>query len=130
MSENVSVIGPISSGVAVGNAGAATKTGETLEPVIGCVVGIYVKYLDSPPAATTDVTVRTKGTSPAIPSTNLLVVTNSATDAMYYPKAAVQDAAAAAITGQYISPVVHDIVEIVIAGADAADYVLVWLYVI
>jgi hypothetical protein len=124
---DIRTVGPITSGVAVGGNGVATSTGATAEPISGVIVDIYIKYLDSPPAGTTVTTVRAKGTSPRMPTRNFLVRTNIATDGSYIPKEAVYDAAGAVIIGQYMSPLVDDIVEVVIAGANAGDSVLVWL---
>jgi len=120
-------VGPISSGVAVGSNGVATATGISNEPITGLVLDVYLKYLDSPPAGTTVATVRTKGTSPRTPTRNIMVRTNSATDGAYPPKEAVYDAAGAAISGQYMTPTIDDLVEVVIAGANAGDSVQVWL---
>ena len=129
MSDGIRIIGPIKTGVAAGGAGAATATGRTTEPVVGIVLGIYIKYNDTPPV-TTDVTIRGKGTSPNVPLVNIMTAGNTATDAMYYPKAATYDIAGAAIAAQYVSPAVADIVEVVIAQANDGDSADVWLYVI
>lgn len=120
------ILGPLSSGVAAGSAGSATANQNSSQLVSGEVVGIYVKYNDSPPA-TTDVTIKTVGTSPSPPTYNLLVRTNANTDGWFYPQVAVHDTAGAAIAGEYRSQLVHDYLNIVIAQANANDSVDVWL---
>ncbi len=45
-------IGPINSGAAVGSNGSATAS-TTTQVVSGRVIGVYVRYNDSPPAGTT-----------------------------------------------------------------------------
>jgi hypothetical protein len=123
------LIGPINSGVAVGNNGQATANADTTIRVIGKVFGIYVKYNDSPPAGTTDVVVKTKGTSPAPPTYNLLTLTNAATDGWFYPQAQIHTVVGAAIDGEYTPLLVHDYLNVAIAGANAGDSVDVWLLV-
>lgn len=122
------LIGPLSSGVAAGSAGSATNNADTSTRVVGKVVGIYVDYLDSPPA-TTDVTIKTKGTSPAAPTYNLLVLTNANTDGWFYPQVQIHDTAGSAIAGEYTPQLVHDYLNIAIAQANAGDSVNVWLLV-
>lgn len=126
----VRVVGPIYTGAAVGGNGVATATGVSAQPVNGLIFGIYIQYLDAPPAGTTDVTIRGKGTSPNVPLVNIMTAGNTATDAIYYPKAAAYDIAGAAIAGSYVSPAIADYVEVVIAQANAGDGANVWLYVI
>jgi hypothetical protein len=90
------------------------------------VQGIYVKYNHSPPAGTTDVTVKTVGTSPAPPTYNLLVLTNAATDGWFYPRVQVHDTAGSAIAAEYTPLLIHDLVNVTIAQANDADNVDVW----
>jgi hypothetical protein len=123
------VAGPFNSGAAVGGNGVATANADTPIRICGWVVGIYVKYNDSPPAGTTDVTVKTKGTSPEPPTYNLLAISNAATSGWFYPRAAVHDTVGAAITGEYTPLLVDDYLNIVIAQANAADNVDVWLMI-
>lgn len=126
--------GPINSGAAAGSAGAATANSTTSTPIHGRPIGVYVRYNDSPPAGTTDVTVKTQGTSPAAPSLTFLTLTNAATDGYFYPRTIVHDLAGAAVTldgtNEAYEPVaIADKVTVTIAGADAADSVDVWLFV-
>lgn len=123
------LVGPINSGVAAGGAGTATANASTSHIVSGRVVGIYVKYNDSPPAATTDVTVKTLGTSPAPPTYNLLVLTDGATDGWKYPQVQIHDTTGSAIAAEYTPLLVHDLVNVTIAQANNGDSVDVWLLV-
>ena len=124
------LIGPINSGAAVGGAGVATATGSSTQVITGLVYQVVIKYNDAPPAATTVVTIKTKGTAPAAPSSNILVVTNSATNASYQPRFDSHKTDATALVTNTGLPPVEDIIQVVIAGADAADNVDVWLYLL
>ena len=119
--------GPFSSGIAAGSAGTATANLDSTNRLNGKVVGIYVLYNDSPPAGTTDVVIKTKGTSPAPPTYNLLSLANAATDGWFYPQIQVHTVAGSLISAEYTSLLVHDLINVSIAGADAADSVTVWL---
>jgi hypothetical protein len=124
-------VGPLNSGVAAGNAGAATKNTDSTVVLTGIVRAIYVKYNDSPPAGTTDVTIKTKGTN--APSYNLLVIANGATDGYYQPTLVAHDTAGAGRTYDGTRPVampiyIDDIINVKIDQADAADSVDVWLW--
>ena len=117
--------GPISSGPAVGANGEATANKDSSISLEGYVVGVYVDYKGSPPAATTDVTVKTKGTK--LPSYNILKLTNGATNGLYLPrKEAVTDAGAAASGIIDVIPV-FDFLNVLIEGANADDYAEVYL---
>lgn len=121
------LVGPISSGAAAGSAGVATANADSDIRIIGRLVGIYVEYLDSPPAGTTDVTIKTIGTSPAPPTYNLLVLTNAATDGWFYPQVQIDDTTGSPIAAEYTPQLVHDYINVAIAGANAADSVNIWL---
>ncbi len=121
------LFGPLNSGVAVGGDGVATANTSSTHRVRGEVMGLYILYNDSPPAGTTDVTVRTKGTSPAAPTYNFIKVSNAATDGWFYPRVQVCDTVGSAIAGEYTPLVIDDLVNILIEGANAADNVDVWL---
>ena len=123
----VKMIGPINSGSAAGSAGSATANANSTTLLKGRVIGIYIQYNDAPPAGTTDVTVRTVGTSPAAPTYNFIVRSNSATNGWFFPMLQACDAAAGAISGVFTNPVVADYVNVLIAGADAGDSADVWL---
>lgn len=122
----ISLVGPLSSGPAVGGAGVATANQDSTHPIIGVVVGIYLKYVGSPPA-TTDVTVRTKGSSG--PSFTLLKVDNAAVDKLFTVKQLDSSPAGVAFTDSYSLLPVHDVLNILIEGADADDSVDVYLFV-
>jgi hypothetical protein len=119
--------GPFNSGAAVGGNGVATANANSPQRLTGRVVGIYVKYNDSPPAATTDVTIKTVGTSPAPPTYNLLVLTDGATDGWRYPQVQIHTTAGVAIDAEYTPLVIDDYINVAIAQANAADNVDVWL---
>ena len=119
--------GPLNSGAAAGVAGSATANASSTVKLHGRVQGIYVKYNDSPPAGTTDVTIKTVGTSAAPPSYNLLVLTDAATSGWFYPRVQVHTTAGAAIAAEYTPLLIADNVNVTIAQANAADNVDVWI---
>lgn len=125
----MNIVGPFNSGVAAGGAGVATANTDSTTRITGYVVGVYVKYNDSPPAGTTDVTVKTKGTSPAAPSLTFLSIANAATDGWFWPRVQIHTTAGAAITDQYDWPAIDDLINVTIAQANNADNVDVWLMV-
>lgn len=125
------MLGPLSSGVAVGNNGSATANADTGVIISGRVIAVGVVYLDSPPAGTTDVVVATKGTNG--PAQTLLSLANAATDGWWYPRVGAHSTAGAAMlyaaggtaVGEPLA--VHDLVNVSIAQANAGDSVDVWL---
>lgn len=119
--------GPHNSGVAAGGAGVATANADSSQALYGEVMAIYVKYNDSPPAGTTDVVVKTVGTSPAPPTYTFLTRTNSAADGWFYPHVQIHDTAGAAIAGEYTPMMVSDKINVAIAQANNGDNVDVWL---
>jgi hypothetical protein len=121
------IVGPFNSGVASGSSGSATANADTPIVITGLITGAYVRYNDSPPAGTTDVTIKTKGTN--APSYNILVLTNAATDGLFIPRKQAVDPTGAAITGANEVIPVDDYLNIAIAQANANDSVDVWLYV-
>lgn len=123
----ISVFGPINSGAAVGGDGSATANATSTHPIFGEVMAVYVKYNDSPPAGTTDVTVATAGSTGAPPALTFLTLTNAATDGYHYPRVLLDDTAGAALTAIYDTAVIADRVTVTIAQANAADNVDVWL---
>ena len=109
-----------------GDAGAAAGTADTGRVIAGEVLGAYIDYASQP--GTTDVTLRTKGT--ALPSYNLLVVTNGNTDGFFPVRASPVDLANAAITNSHAPFVVADELEVSVAQGDAiADGVVVHLLI-
>jgi len=130
----IKLIGPINSGAAAGSAGSATANNTTNNLVAGWIEAVYVKYNDSPPAGTTDVTVATAGTSPAPPANTFLTLTDAATDGWFYPRAVMQTTAGATVTFDGTNEIygriaIYDKVKVTIAGANAADSADVWLVV-
>lgn len=125
------LVGPINSGAAVGGAGVATANADTSNVVAGRVIAVGLVYLDSPPAATTDVTVATKGTNG--PAQTLLSIANAATNGWFYPRIGTVSPAGAALLyaagGTAVAEplAISDVVNVLIAGANAADGVNVWL---
>lgn len=125
----MSLAGPFNSGAGTGGAGVATANADSPQRLHGKVVGIYVKYNDSPPAGTTDVVIKSKGTSPAPPTYNLLVLTDAATDGWFYPQVQIHDTAGSAIAAEYTPQLIHDLINVSIAQANDGDSVDVWLLI-
>lgn len=123
------IVGPFSSGVAVGGNGVATANQTGITKTSGMVMGVYVKYNDAPPAGTTDVTIATLGTYPSAPARTILAITNAATDGWFYPRVEVCSTAGAAL-GEYTLIPIDDKIKVTIAQANAADNVEVWLDII
>lgn len=128
------LIGPINSGAAVGSDGSATATGVSPNPVCGRILAVHLKYKDSPPAGTTDVTIATQGTSPRPPSNTILTLTDAATDVWRYPRHQVHTEAGAGVTYDgtnevYEAVPVDDYIKVTIAQANANDNVDAWLLV-
>jgi len=122
----ISLAGPLSSGVAAGDDGSATNNATSTAVLSGVVRGVYIDYKDSPPAGTTDVTVATAGTNASAEIIHYKA--NSATSGWFYPKTLFNlNTTGAATTALYEFISIHDKVKITIAGADAADYVLVYI---
>lgn len=123
----IRLAGPFNSGAAVGNNGVATANTTSTVEIRGYVAGVYVKYNDTPPAATTDVTVATLGTSPNAPSRTILAITDAATDGWFYPQVNVCSTAAANQAAIWTKIPIDDYVKVTIAQANADDDVDVWL---
>ncbi len=125
------LVGPLYSGAAVGADGAATATSTTAVVHCGLVHAVYVQYLDSPPAGTTDVTVETAGG--AHPAQTVLGIVNAATSGWFYPRVpTVSTAGAAALYAAGGAAVndraaIADRVKVTVAQANAGDGVNVWL---
>ena len=66
--------------------------------------------------ASTDTTLSSPGDPVAV---TLLTITNSATDAWYYPSIQLDDNSGSAITGAYIPAIVHGNLLVELAGCDA-----------
>lgn len=121
------IVGPISSGAAVGDSGQATATGTGGNRVTGLVKGIYLKYVGSPPAGTTDVTVKTKGAYG--PSYTVLKISNAATDGLFVVAKKAVDPTGAEIDTWFDHVPVDDVIQVVIEGANADDSVEATLFV-
>lgn len=119
-----------STGAATGGAGAATSTGHSPH-ISGKVKAVYVDYVGSPPAGTTDFTLSDEN-DPA--SESIVSLVNAATDTKLYPRRILEQADgtdllyAAAGEEVYGEFVVHGRLEATIAGANNDDYceVHVW----
>lgn len=122
---SISLFGPLNTGAATGGSGVATANATSSQILTGRVLGVYVKYNDSPPAGTTDVSVATTGTRH--PATTILTRTNTATSGWFYPALQLCDTSGTAITGAYDGILISDQVKVTIAQADNADNVDVWL---
>jgi len=94
----------------------ASATGSLVTALPYCeLLAVYMNFHADAPAST-DTTL----SSPGDPvSVTLLTVTNSATDAWFYPTHQLDDASAAAITGAYIPAVIHGNLLTELAGSDA-----------
>lgn len=102
---------------AEGSAGAATGSAD-VGPVNGRVLAVHRDYSASA-AATTDVTVATK----SAPAQTILSVANTATDGWDYPRALMQGADGADLTGVYDALAVDDYLTLSVGGANDGDTV-------
>ena len=94
----------------------ASATGSLVVALPYCeLLAGYFNYHASAPG-TTDTTV----SSPGDPvSVTLLTITNSVTDAWYYPSIQMDDNSGSAITGAYVPAIIHGNLLIELAGSDA-----------
>jgi len=94
----------------------ASATGSKIVPLPYCeILAARMDFHGSAPAST-DTTL----SSPGDPvSVTLLTITNSATDAWYYPSIQLDDNSGSAITGAYVPAVVHGNLLVELAGSDA-----------
>ena len=127
----MNIVGPYNSGVAAGSAGAATANTDYSTKVEGKVKAVYIDYKGTTPPATTDVTIRTKGTNPAAPSLTILKAENINTDGWFFPVAQVHlNTTGAAISAIYNDGIpINDSLNVLIAQADPDNNVDVWLLV-
>jgi hypothetical protein len=120
----------LSTGPTTGGAGTSTATVTTTHMVRGMIMGVYVKYNDSPPAGTTVVALKTTGTaSDAPPTMPILTLTNAATSGWFRPRVQEHTVAGAEITDSYDWPVVYDTLTLTVSGANDGDSVDVWVQV-
>jgi len=97
--------------------GAGSATGSATATVIGALVEVAIDFAPTAPA-TTDTTIAYGG----VGGGNLLVVTNSATDALIAPRrTALVDNANAAITGSVDTFVLNGPVTVSVAQSNALD---------
>lgn len=99
-----------------GSAGSATGSGVSSEVIRGKVWGVYLNFHASAPG-TTDTTVKTTGNGP--PSYNIVVATDTATDAMLNPAAKPVDNANTAITNSHRPFPICDTITVSVAQCDA-----------
>lgn len=94
---------------------AASATGSAVSGAInGFLLDIYLDFHASAPA-TTDTTIAFD--EPDLG--NILVITNSATDALHAPRKQASDSAGAAISGSYDLLPINGNVSVSVAGSDA-----------
>ena len=98
-----------------GSAGAATGSVTIQVPRWGHLEWVYLDFHASAPA-TTDTTVAYADTPPG---GNIMVKTNSATDALFFPRAGAVDVAAAAITNSFTRYPVGGSITVSLAQCDA-----------
>ena len=120
---------PLSTITASGTNGSATGSDTTNETITGKVMGIYIDY-GAGQATTTDVVIATA----SAPVVTILTVTNSATDAWYYPRTQVHGSAGSGLTYDgtrvVIEPMaINDRVSVSVTGANDTKTVQVSLVV-
>ena len=123
----ISVKGPINTGIAAGGAGVATNNATTGNQVVGRFLGAYIRYNDSPPAGTTDVTIKAAGNT--TPTYNLLKISNAAANGYFSVRQATVSEAGAANTADYAHIPICDNVTVLIEGANTGDSADVWLFI-
>ena len=124
----IDFIGPINTGAAAGGAGVATANATSTATVTGLLLGFQIRHNDSPPAATTDVTIQATGG--ALPGRTLLTITNAATDGFFAVRGGAVTTANASITDSAERlPLIRDYIKVTIAQANDADSVDVWAVV-
>ena len=97
-----------------GSSGSATGSLVTALPYCELLAARLDFHASAP--GTTDTTLSSPG-GPV--SVTLLTVTNSATDAWFYPTHQLDDSSGSAITGAYIPAVIHGNLLVELAGCDA-----------
>lgn len=100
-----------------GGAGVATGSATTPSAVRGEILGVLLNFHASAPA-TTDTTLATAGEGNG-PAYNIIVVSNSATDAYLAVRKVAVDVAAAAIAASWAPVCVADKLTLSLAGCDA-----------
>ena len=100
----------------------ASATGSLVTALPYCeLLAVYMNFHADAPAST-DTTLSSPGDPVAV---TLLTVTNSATDAWYYPSIQMDDNSGSAITGAYVPAIIHGNLLTELAGSDALTDALV-----
>ena len=100
----------------------ASATGSLVTALPYCeLLAVYMNFHADAPAST-DTTLSSPGGPVAV---TLLTITNSATDAWYYPPHQLDDNSVSEITGAYIPAVIHGNLLTELAGCDALTDALV-----
>ena len=100
----------------------ASATGSRVTALPYCeLLAVRMDFHASAPG-TTDTTLSSPGGPVSVP---LLTVSNSVTDAWYYPTHQLDDSSGSAITGAYIPAVIHGNLLTELAGSDALTDALV-----
>ncbi len=108
-----------------GGDGSATGSSILALPLVE-LLAIHLDFNASAPA-TTDTTVTASGNPLAV---TLLTVTDSVTDAWFYPKVQDDDNSGSAITGSYSHPIIQEHLTIDLAQCNAlTDAVVATIYV-
>jgi hypothetical protein len=123
-------IGPIASGACAGGVGVSTANADSPQVVSGLLYAVYIEYVGSPPAGTTDVTIATGGNQDPDSAVTLLSIENAATDGWFFPRQLTVSTANANNTDDYEMLPVNDIVNVKIAQANDADSINVWLVLV
>jgi hypothetical protein len=119
-----------STGAAAGSAGSATATGYSPH-VTGEVLAVYVDYVGSPPAGTTDFTLSDES-DPA--AENIVTLTDAATDIKLYPRRLLETNDGTDLTYDgtrkvYGCYAVHGRLKATIAQANASDSITVTVWI-
>ena len=124
----IEAIGPLNTGEAAGGAGVATANATGDPAISGKLHGFYIRYNDSPPAGTTDVTIVTSGG--VMPARTLFTLSNAATDGFFPIRLGAVDTTGSSITYSHLlTPLVRDNINVTIAQANNGDSVDVWAIV-
>ena len=116
----------LSSGTAVGGAGTSTKNTDTPNRVMGEILAVHLTYIDSPPGATTDVTLATSAEIGGVQT--ILSIVNAASTGWFYPRIETEDILGASNTFDgtqvvYTEFAVVDKLNLKIAQANVGDSV-------
>ena len=101
-----------------GNAGSATGSAKTDNPVYGYVLGIHVNYHASAPA-TTDLDLTELALDQSTDRRTLLDLDDTNTDGMYYPAVEVQDSAGSGVGSYWPVFIAGRYLQVALAQCDA-----------